>query len=509
MPRRLWLSAGLLATGAVLLATARLAGATPQSGQIFRVGFAGASVEIDPQMSYISTGWWMEYATAAKLYNWSDRGTKLVPEVASRAVISNRGRTYMFLLRKGFRFSDGSPVTAKNFAFAFDRVANRDLASPAYVFIHDVIGIRAKGSYKLVIRLVKPDPTFISKLTMPFFQATSTTLPLNQEVVNGYPSAGPYYFASNAVNTLTTLRRNPYWRGNRSAHVDGVDVQWGLDEDAAFQQVQADQLDEAFVSGGNAQSAAQQFGVNKTRFWAMPQNCLGLLMFNRLNPLFGRSVALRKAVNWAVDRTAYAALAGPYAGTPWTHLLPPLFPGSIGRKSLQPYSAHANLTKARKLAGAYVANRRITVGYRSSGSIFQAQAQLVHDALVQLGFKPGNITMKGYSGGDLYAEMGRRGTDLDMGVSMGYCADYPYLGLYGVLKSFVVAGSKYSRRLDAVRNRPKALGKLDLEITRNLAPAAVMRTYNNLCFFSGRVDPRSLKYNRVYQDWSIPALALK
>jgi len=373
MPRRLWLSAGLLATGAVLLATARLAGATPQSGQIFRVGFAGASVEIDPQMSYISTGWWMEYATAAKLYNWSDRGTKLVPEVASRAVISNRGRTYTFMLRKGFRFSDGSPVTAKNFAFAFDRVANRDLASPAYVFIHDVIGIRAKGSYKLVIRLVKPDPTFISKLTMPFFQATSTTLPLNQEVVNGYPSAGPYYFASNAVNTLTTLRRNPYWRGNRSAHVDGVDVQWGLDEDTAFQEVQANQLDETSVSDGNAQTAGRQYGVNKTRFWAMPQNCLGLLMFNRLNPLFGRSVALRKAVNWAVDRTAYAALAGPYAGTPWTHLLPPLFPGSIGRKSLQPYSAHANLTKARKLAGAYVANRRITVGYRSSGSIFQAQ----------------------------------------------------------------------------------------------------------------------------------------
>ncbi|HEY6835324.1 MAG TPA: hypothetical protein VI142_02535, partial [Gaiellaceae bacterium] len=65
MPRRLWLSAGLLATGAVLLATARFAGAAPRSGGIFRVGFSGASVQIDPQLSYITTGWWMEYATAA------------------------------------------------------------------------------------------------------------------------------------------------------------------------------------------------------------------------------------------------------------------------------------------------------------------------------------------------------------------------------------------------------------------------------------------------------------
>ena len=44
---------------------------------------------------------------------------------------------------------------------------------------------------------------------------------------------------------------------------------------------------------------------------------------------------------------------------------------------------------------------------------------------------------------------------------------------------------------------------------RNVAPVAVTNTYNNLYFFSNRVDPRSLEYHRVYQDWSIPALALK
>ena len=57
--------------------------------------------------------------------------------------------------------------------------------------------------------------------------------------------------------------------------------------------------------------------------------------------------------------------------------------------------------------------------------------------------------------------------------------------------------------------RATALGKLDLEITRNVAPVAVTNTLNNLYFFSNRVDPRSLEYHRVYQDWSIPALALK
>ena len=44
---------------------------------------------------------------------------------------------------------------------------------------------------------------------------------------------------------------------------------------------------------------------------------------------------------------------------------------------------------------------------------------------------------------------------------------------------------------------------------RQVAPMAVERTYNNRYFFSLRLNPRSLVYQAVYQDWSIPALALK
>ena len=59
--------------------------------------------------------------------------------------------------------------------------------------------------------------------------------------------------------------------------------------------------------------------------------------------------------------------------------------------------------------------------------------------------------------------------------------------------------------------RPNAsvYGQLDLDIMRQVAPMAVMRTYNNRYFFSNRVDPKSLVYQGIYQDWSIPALALR
>jgi peptide/nickel transport system substrate-binding protein len=146
MPRRLWLAAAMLATGASLIGSAQLAGAAPErKGGIFKVGASGASVEIDPQVAFITTSWWMQYATAAKLYNYRPGG-KLVPEVASGFRVSNGGKRYTFTLRKGFRFSDGSAVTGRNFKYAIDRSANKDLASPAANFIIDPRGTEIVGA---------------------------------------------------------------------------------------------------------------------------------------------------------------------------------------------------------------------------------------------------------------------------------------------------------------------------------------------------------------------------
>jgi hypothetical protein len=55
----------------------------------------------------------------------------------------------------------------------------------------------------------------------------------------------------------------------------------------------------------------------------------------------------------------------------------------------------------------------------------------------------------------------------------------------------------------------RALGKLDVDLMKNLAPTVVLGVYTNRYFFSSRVDPRSLVYQNVYADWSIPRLALR
>src|SRR4051795_3699195 len=141
-----WLSVVMLVAGVGLM-IAGLANAADSSkrGGIFIAGGFGSEPPIDPQLSWVSTAWWLEYATAAKLYNYPDKpapaGALPAPEVASRFAVSRDGRTYTFWIRKGFRFSDGAPVTAKSFSFAIRRVLNRKLGSPAAQLIADPHGV--------------------------------------------------------------------------------------------------------------------------------------------------------------------------------------------------------------------------------------------------------------------------------------------------------------------------------------------------------------------------------
>jgi hypothetical protein len=167
--------------------------------------------------------------------------------------------------------------------------------------------VTVKGN-RLIVRLTKPDGSFLTKLTMPFFQATSRKLPLTKEVTGAYPSAGPYRFTRNDVNELTSIRRNPYYRGTRPHHLNGVNVVWN------YRETPDNPVDETFPSPDQIPAIVAKYGVNKTRFWAKPVNCVGWLMFNNHHGLFKGS------------------------------------PGSIGARKLQPYSPGPNVARARKLA---------------------------------------------------------------------------------------------------------------------------------------------------------------
>src|SRR5919201_4240511 len=184
---------------------------------------------LDPALAQTADAWELEYATCAKLLNSPPRsgyrGTRLMPEVAtSLPAVSADRLTYTFHVRTGWRFSDGSPVTAASFGRALERAQSPELVSPAFNYLREVAGWRVQGR-TLTIHLRRVAPDFVQRLALPYFCAVPASAPTVQS--DDLPSAGPFYVARYTRGRSLLLKRNPYYRGPRRAHVQAIVYRFG------------------------------------------------------------------------------------------------------------------------------------------------------------------------------------------------------------------------------------------------------------------------------------------
>src|SRR5207248_5291748 len=120
--------------------------------------------------------------------------------------------TYTFKVRTGWRFSDGSPVTAASFGRALERAQSPELVSPAFNYLREVASWRVQGR-TLTIRLRRLAPDFAQRLALPYFCAVPASAPNSQR--DDLPSAGPYFVVRYSRGRSLLLRRNPYYHGSR------------------------------------------------------------------------------------------------------------------------------------------------------------------------------------------------------------------------------------------------------------------------------------------------------
>jgi ABC-type oligopeptide transport system substrate-binding subunit len=439
-------------------------------------------------------------------------------------------------------------VTANNFKYAINRNLQKDLQSPAAQFIVDpngtnivgaqavnagnaatASGVVARGN-KLIVRLTKADPTFMAKITMPFFSATSTSLPLKSEKINvnagsPLPTAGPYYVSFREANRSITLKRNPYYKAGpgrkRPHHLSGVQITVGVNEEAGYRQVLANQIDEGPLPAAEVANVSRRFGVNKTRFWVKPRVCNSYLAMNTSRPLFRNNVKLRQAVNFIIRRQQMVNQRGLFSGQPWDHVLPPGMPGA---SSAHPYPLKSvNLTKARNLARGNTRSGKANYFFFNNSAASVNIMELNRQDLSRIGLE---IEPKGFRGFDLYTAAGKRGSEHDI-AQAGWCQDYP--DPYDFVNILLYGGniqadnnnnlayfnnSAYNKKMNRAakllgQSRLKTYGALDIDIMKNQAPWAAYATASNRYILSNRVNPKSLVYQGIYEDWSIPQLALK
>ncbi len=526
--------AGGLVVATVALAAAAFAspGANERAdeaareGGEFRVGMSSIFVggTIDPALfTELGTGQLLN-ATCAYLLNVFDKplpaGLRLVPEVAADHPVSSRnGRTYTFTIRKGFRFSTGAPVTARDFAASLNRILNPALDVPFRDVFLGVAGAQrvldgkattASGVIvqrgKLIVRLTKPDPTFPSKMrNVCVLPASFAKAALDPEGVRApVPSAGPYFISEFVLGERVVLERNRFYGGRRPHHVDRFVVTLENDSDALFDQVERGESDYAFVPSPviavRAQEFRKKYGVNKGQFWVQPGQFLRMFVLNTSRPLFRNNVKLRQAVNFAVDRAALLRERGGSPGGTLTDQY--LMPTKLGFRDERVYPLRGpDLTRANALAKGRTRSGKAVL-YACSACIGSvAQGQIITANLKQIGIE---VEAQAFPASVLFAKLATPSEPFDIGWIGWLDSDQDPRGfLEALFDGRTIANApnfanwsyfnsaRYNRLLDRAaqltgEERYRAYGDFDVQISRDAAPAIPYAYDNALTLVSAR-----------------------
>ncbi|MFM1653858.1 peptide ABC transporter substrate-binding protein [Brevibacillus sp. B_LB10_24] len=183
------------------------------------------------------------------------------PSMAEKIDISPDRLTYTFTLRDS-RWSNGDPVTAYDFEYAWKRVLNPPFgASYAYQLYHlknaekankgkigmDEVGVKALDDKRLQVTLEHPAPYFL-ELT-----AFYTYYPVNHKVVEANPqwaldaatfvSNGPFKVESWKHGEKLVLSKNPYYWDKDAVKLDGIQFSMEGNERKELSMFEKNELD--------------------------------------------------------------------------------------------------------------------------------------------------------------------------------------------------------------------------------------------------------------------------
>ena len=280
------------------------------------------------------------------------------------------------------------------------------------------------------------------------------------------------------------LARNPNYRGTRPRHFARIDMTIGHAPHRAVAQVlagKADYVVDLTIVGSDAATLDRLYGAGSPaarmghqQYFVEPQAALDFFMLNAHRPLFA-DLRMRQAVNYAINRSAMAALGGGEGPLPERvadHYLPPGVPGF---SDFHGYPSSPDLARARQLARGH---RGATATlYTCDQPPCDPTARLLRSNLAAIGIR---LQIKEMSAGSLFTRIIKRGEPFDI-TWFPWVADYldpdNFLNMlmYSGTDLPAFADPRYRAPLAAAARltgpaRYAAYARLDEELTRNAAP---------------------------------------
>lgn len=553
MVRKRSLSLIALAAGVSLLVAATFttaassrpvsSSAVAKKGGTLNVNMANTDIDFtDPALAYFVYSTQLLSTACSMLVAYPDKpapqGTVPVPEgAAALPSVSKDGKTYTFTVRKNLKFADGKPVTAANYAFAFNRNLNPDINSPATQYMREIVGaddvldkkaktargIVAKGN-KLTIKLTDAVPDFIFRLGLPFFCPLPVNTATTAQGVDTFPGSGPYTITKRTPNREIVVSTNKFYNGSRPHNFDRILYTMNVDLNQSLLQVKSGQAD--YDAAGLPPTAhadlGKEFGINKTRYWVHSQLETDYVALRTdRGPL--ADVNVRKAVNWAIDRPQLLRARGAYAGSRDDQLLSPAFPGY---RDLKIYSFKgANPAQAKKFLAKSTTCKngcKMTL-YTGNAGAFATQGQILQYNLAQIGI---DLTVQQFSRSVQKAKCGTKSEPFDLCID-AWGADYPdaitfilpLLSGKNIVETnnnneSYFNNAKINKMIDQASaltgdTRAQLFSSIDQISQVQFAPTAPFLHRNAREFTSSRLDPKCYVFQPVIAAMSLAAACLK
>jgi ABC-type oligopeptide transport system substrate-binding subunit len=270
------------------------------------------------------------------LVEYDPQTAELVPAVAESWETFDGGRRFVFRLRQGVTFHDGSQVTADSFVTAWNRLAD-PIASKPFAFLLESVegfekyqeeikvtrlsGVEATAPLTLEVRLNRAWPDFVAVLGHPALSPVPGPAPA---VTFGTQPIGDGPFHLVGALTPGSPIRLEAWSGyyGTPAAEQAVEYRAFDAPEEAWPEFLSGELDLAEIPADVLPDATSQFGSQGIAPVARLLYCT----FNERNEQF-RDPALRSAVSLGLDRegileSVYARLPEPASA-----IVPPTIPG--------------------------------------------------------------------------------------------------------------------------------------------------------------------------------------
>jgi oligopeptide transport system substrate-binding protein len=247
----------------------------------------------------------------------ADQG--VVPGAARAWEVSADGTVYLFHMREDGRWSNGDPVTARDFEYGLRRSVDPATLSNYSIMLRPILnaeeviagelppealGVRAIDDLTLEIRLEAPTPYFLGVLSH------SSAYPVHRPSVERYGtrwarpgrlvSNGAYRLKDWVMQSHIIMERNPYYWDDANTTIDEVWFYPIENQSTELQRYRADALDLTYdlpfrQLGWIRENLPDELVISEY---------LGVYYFglNTTQPPFKDNVELRRALNLAVDR---------------------------------------------------------------------------------------------------------------------------------------------------------------------------------------------------------------